>query len=277
MPYYFSHDDDASTDPKIVKMRMLHGWEGYGIYWAIIEILRRQPDYTHPLDYDCIAFALGCDAKKIRSIVENFDLFRVTNEKFFSQSLRRRMLKKEKVSAVRKITAEKRWGNHLENIGESDNANAMQTQCKSNANAMQLQSKCNANAMQMQSNSTVKKRKEKERKKKEKETEQVFSEDVNKVFVDLQRSVENRAIVKRPINEQQWKSDIDLAIRKDGITAVLLLKAISIIDNDAFWGQQILSAKNLRKHADRILMKTRAVSDKGQPPVYYRDMGEADK
>jgi hypothetical protein len=37
--YYFSHDYNARSDPKIKKLLARHGVAGYGIYWAIIEDL----------------------------------------------------------------------------------------------------------------------------------------------------------------------------------------------------------------------------------------------
>jgi len=35
--YYFSLDSNARDDPKILQLRMEMGWEGYGLFWAIIE------------------------------------------------------------------------------------------------------------------------------------------------------------------------------------------------------------------------------------------------
>ena len=43
--YYFPHDCNARNDYKLLRLRAKFGWEGYGIYFAIIEILREQTDY----------------------------------------------------------------------------------------------------------------------------------------------------------------------------------------------------------------------------------------
>ena len=48
--YYFSHDSNAITDTKILNMRADYGIEGYGLYWAIIEMLRNEEDYRLTLD-----------------------------------------------------------------------------------------------------------------------------------------------------------------------------------------------------------------------------------
>jgi hypothetical protein len=46
--YYFSHDANAHNDPKMIELRLLCGWEGIGIYWAFIEVLRDIPNYKYP-------------------------------------------------------------------------------------------------------------------------------------------------------------------------------------------------------------------------------------
>jgi hypothetical protein len=38
--YYFPHDANARSDEKIVQLRIRLGWEGYGLYWAFLEICR---------------------------------------------------------------------------------------------------------------------------------------------------------------------------------------------------------------------------------------------
>ena len=37
--YYFDHDYNARNDQKILELRAEFGWQGYGIYFAIIEVL----------------------------------------------------------------------------------------------------------------------------------------------------------------------------------------------------------------------------------------------
>lgn len=129
--YYFSHDSNARNDEKILKLRMKHGWEGYGIFWAIVEMLREEEDFELQADYECIAFALQTDAELVQSIICNFDLFVLHDFAFFSASLKERMNqrknKENRISEVRRKAAQTRW----------NNANAMQN----NANAMQSNAK----------------------------------------------------------------------------------------------------------------------------------------
>ncbi len=129
--YYFSHDSNAITDTKILNMRADYGIEGYGLYWAIIEMLRNEEDYRLTLDnktYRAIKTLTNTtiDIEKfINDCLEDYELFEQDDEKFYSKSLLRRMQEKEKKSVIAREKAEKRWNN---------NATAMQQQCSSNAN-----------------------------------------------------------------------------------------------------------------------------------------------
>ncbi|SHH89918.1 protein of unknown function [Chryseobacterium oranimense] len=126
--YYFSHDSNARQDDKIVALRMKHGWEGYGVYWALVEKLRESSGYMSICDYNIIAYDLRTDAALIKSIIENFRLFSFTEIEnlgkcFYSESLKNRM---EKKSSKARESANKRWGREKE----------MQTQCERIPNAM---------------------------------------------------------------------------------------------------------------------------------------------
>jgi len=100
--YYFSHDSNAQNDPKIIKLLFNHGWEGYGIYWAIIEKLRNEPNYIMETNYDMLSYALRCGTDIIKSIIEGFDLFEIDDGFFYSISLKNRM---EKMNNIRDIRA----------------------------------------------------------------------------------------------------------------------------------------------------------------------------
>lgn len=131
--YYFSHDSNARNDEKILAVRMRFGAEGYGIYFMIIERLRESSNYMSVKDYNMIAFDLRVGAEKVKSIVEDFELFDFADDgrKFYSTSLINRMDKKETISQKRTEAANKRWSKSVGN--QKDNANAMQMQCKGDA------------------------------------------------------------------------------------------------------------------------------------------------
>lgn len=129
--YYFSHDSNAKDDPKIIKLRIKHGWKGYGLFWALIELLRDQDSFKMQTDYESIAFALREDSETIKSVINDFDLFKVELDFFYSESLLNRMKLKEEQSEKAREAANKRWN-------KKSNANAMPTHSERNANPMQL-------------------------------------------------------------------------------------------------------------------------------------------
>lgn len=133
--YYFSHDSNARNDSKILKLRMKLGWEGYGIYWGIIEMLRDASNYKLESDYDSIAFALQTHSDSIRSVVHDFDLFVIEDDIFYSSSLINRMDKREEKSKKAAAAAKARWAKKVENQGvnATNDADAMQTHSERNA------------------------------------------------------------------------------------------------------------------------------------------------
>lgn len=128
--YYFSHDSNAITDTKILNMRADYGLEGYGLYWAIIEMMRNEEDYKLEISkntYRAIKSLTNTtiDVQKyIDDCINDYKLFKEDNEKFYSDSLLRRMLEKDKKTELARERAKKRW---------NSNANSMQKQCTSNA------------------------------------------------------------------------------------------------------------------------------------------------
>lgn len=117
MKNYFPHDSDARSDDKIIALRIKYKWEGYGLYWALIEKLRDSKNYTLKTDYNVLAFDLRADAAILKSVINDFGLFAFTEngECFYSESLNARMQpldeKRAKLSDAGKRGNEKRWKN----------------------------------------------------------------------------------------------------------------------------------------------------------------------
>jgi len=124
--FYFSHDYNARTDPKIKRLMAKHGMTGYGIYWAIIEDLYNN---ANALQTDCesIAYDLRVDSEIIKSIIFDFDLFKIDGEIFSSLSIQRRLDDRNEKSEKARKSAQYRWNN------KTDNANAMRTHSDGNA------------------------------------------------------------------------------------------------------------------------------------------------
>jgi hypothetical protein len=121
--YYFSHDYNARTDSKIKRLIARHGLTGYGIYWAIVEDLYQNANAL-PTDYEGIAFDIRSDAETVKSIVNDFDLFKVDADLFGSLSVQRRLDEREQKSTKARDSARKRW---------DKDANALPTQSDRNA------------------------------------------------------------------------------------------------------------------------------------------------
>lgn len=113
---YFSHDSNARNDERVLLLRIRHGAAGYGIYFMLLERLRDASGYMSMLDYDMLAFDLREDAELIRSVVEDFGLFTITEcgGYFYSQSFLNRMemknAKQSRLSEAGKAGAKERWG-----------------------------------------------------------------------------------------------------------------------------------------------------------------------
>ncbi len=96
--YYFSHDSNARHDPKCSALINDFGMEGYGLYWAIVEVLSEQKNYKikkFKKLYSGLAQQLWTDEDKIRSIIEamlhDYELLVEDEDYIWSESLLRRM------------------------------------------------------------------------------------------------------------------------------------------------------------------------------------------
>ena len=115
------------------------GAEGYGIFFMLIERLREEEGYKSTIDYDTLAFDLRVEPEKVKQVVENYDLFKFTEDGkyFYSDSFNERMEMMDKRAQQRiskaKKAAEERWNKQSE---DTSNAQALPKQCSSNAQAL---------------------------------------------------------------------------------------------------------------------------------------------
>ena len=139
MRSYFSHDSNARNSDKLMKVRMKLGAEGYGIFFMLIERLREEEGYKSTIDYNTLAFDLRVDSEKIKQVVEDYDLFKFTEDGkyFYSDSFNERMemmdVRAQQRKSKAKKAAESRWNKQSE---DTSNAQALPKQCSSNAQAM---------------------------------------------------------------------------------------------------------------------------------------------
>lgn len=144
-PPYFSHEYYARLDENIIKLMEKLGWEGYGLYWGIVEKLYHAEGFL-TADYNCIAYELRTQCERIQSIINDFGLFEFEGDLFYSVSVLKRLDIQKKKSETSKKAAETRWVNNQRDLYElqkqSENeinyADAMQMQCERNTVAMPI-------------------------------------------------------------------------------------------------------------------------------------------
>lgn len=91
--YYFTHDFNSHTDEKILDLRMDLGFEGYGIYWFLIETLASSSEYKLETNYKRLGFSSSIKEDALKQVVEKYNLFKVEGDFFWSESLNQRMNK----------------------------------------------------------------------------------------------------------------------------------------------------------------------------------------
>ena len=104
--FWFRHDSNASRDMKLLKLKALYDFWGIGLYWSVIELLREQDEYKFQSDesgLDMVCSLVSClDNVRFHNWFNDclkFNLFKIDNNYFFSESLCRRMTKWEILKA----------------------------------------------------------------------------------------------------------------------------------------------------------------------------------
>ena len=115
--YYFSHDCNARSDEKILMLRYEYGWYGYGLYWALIEMMFEDSNARLSLSrLQGIACGLNITSEELNKFIDScvdIGLFNKDSDYFWSDSLLRRkqlyLESVEKRSEHGKKAAYARW------------------------------------------------------------------------------------------------------------------------------------------------------------------------
>lgn len=101
---YFQHDFFAMSDKKIRKLIFELGYEGYGIFWAVVEFMHREELKVGE------EYLVGCpDTDKVVKILNDFDLFKVENGYYVSDRIIRNLEKIEIKKNEKQKAAQSRW------------------------------------------------------------------------------------------------------------------------------------------------------------------------
>ena len=133
---YFNHDFNSRNDSKIIKLRKKYKWDGYGVFWATLEIMRETTDGKQTYS-DCIdnAFQLNLDEEWYTVFINDcieYGLFVRTGEYVYSGRLLNDIEHMKSKSKKASASASARWGKEKDEKSEG-NATAVQSQSDSNA------------------------------------------------------------------------------------------------------------------------------------------------
>jgi len=106
--FYFPHDYNTRSDPKVKLLLFKHGMTGLGIFWSIIEDLYCNSNEL-PMHYESIAYDLRVDVKIVESILNDFDLFKIHQGYIKSESVQRRLDERKEKSLKASESIKKRW------------------------------------------------------------------------------------------------------------------------------------------------------------------------
>jgi len=105
---YFSHDIATRGDIKIKSLIYKYKWEGYGIFWAVVEFLHENNLEENQIEI--LADDLKIEISLLKNILYDTDLFYVENNKFVSNRINQNLKLQEEKSKKAKKSAGQRWG-----------------------------------------------------------------------------------------------------------------------------------------------------------------------
>lgn len=104
---FFSHDIGTRQSAEIKKLLMIMGWEGYGLWWAIVEYMHRNP---FPIEDEAVlAYDFRCEESKIHQIMNDFELFEIHEGYYISDRILRNLNYRVQKSAQNQEAAKIRW------------------------------------------------------------------------------------------------------------------------------------------------------------------------
>ena len=141
---YFPHQYNAHDDEKLQQVIINHGLAGYAVFFLLLEYLGQKKDRMLSKDfYKVLSWNYRIDEGIVRSVVEDYGLFEVSDNHFSSDGLNDRMAVLDEKIAKRRAAGSLGGQKRVENLKQnSSNAQAMleesqakSKQCLSNAQA----------------------------------------------------------------------------------------------------------------------------------------------
>lgn len=108
---YFSHDYTPLEDKNLLKLFIAKGVEGYGLYWLIVEFMHQNTFAVG--EENLLAFKFRTDTEKIKSVMNDFQLFRIEELEdkkiYISDRIQRNLDYAEEKNKDKKQAANVRW------------------------------------------------------------------------------------------------------------------------------------------------------------------------
>ena len=218
---YFSHDSNARNSDKLIKVRMDLGAEGYGIYFMILERLREEDNYKSKKDYKMIAFDLRVEVEKVEQVINNYDLFVIEDDVFYSNSFLERMTIKDSKRLKAQKAVNERW--------EKEKEKKEQEKYERNTDVLQTYNERNTD-LYKEKKRKVKKSKEKESK--EKQSKENTADSCNAPSAERRvRTFAFESLVVEKYGEDECLTDTfrDFAIMRKAIKKPLTERATKVL------------------------------------------------
>jgi len=246
MKNYFSHDYNATLDPKIIALLGDYGAVGYGIYWRIIEMLHAENEHKLPLKeyiYKALAKQMVTNVEQVSAIVRDcidiYDLFIECDGCFYSKRVNDNIQKmeeiKEKRSKAGKISAENR------------------------KNSTSVQQNLTSVQQNLTQSNKIKEKKIKENKIKENNNK----EEINKEETETQKTLNDEIgileqknysdLAEYTKNNDRWIEAICITQKLKKETVLNELKHFPITQKAL--GREVTNLKNFKEHFNNYLTK----------------------
>lgn len=111
--FWFKHDMDAHTDPKMKILRKYYGWRGYGWFWFIVEKLRSSSNYKmeyNDLTFESLSIDMDCTIEEVQSFIDDcmkYSLLAFERDSFQSPRLTGSMQTYDAIRELRSMAGRK--------------------------------------------------------------------------------------------------------------------------------------------------------------------------
>lgn len=123
--YYFPHDYHARHDPKLDKLFLTYGYEGVGVYWCLVEMLYEQDGYLNIVDMKLLSRGDDELCGRIINVIRDFGLFKFDDDRFWSESLLKRLKLISDKSKKATKSALNRWYGYTDALPTDSDSNAI--------------------------------------------------------------------------------------------------------------------------------------------------------